>query len=51
MNVDTTDYLVDTAVLCAGGVHRSVVWVEIKMTKYSGSATETDVFFDGENAI
>jgi hypothetical protein len=28
-----------------------VVWLEIKMTKYSGSKSETDVYFDGENAI
>jgi hypothetical protein len=28
-----------------------VVSVEIKMAKYSGSTTETDVFFDGQNAI
>jgi hypothetical protein len=28
-----------------------VVGAEIRMTKFSGSTTETDVFFDSENAI
>jgi hypothetical protein len=28
-----------------------VVWVQIKIMEYSVSKTETDVYFDGENAI